>query len=274
MSDVANNLWLLLVEVWPVAVVFAAIALATKRGRIAQALARSKDEFLTNVLLFAFNALVAIPLCLAPIILLEAGLRSVRLVSEEAWVDVPYAITVALAILVIDFTAYWRHRFEHSRDMWRFHATHHADTAMHWLSVQRKHPVARLLAYFTDLTLAWFLGLPVFALIAASVLRSWWGYFLHADVPWTLGVAGRYMMSPAAHRLHHIRDEELMGHNYGNTVTLWDKLFGTYLDPAPFVNCETGIEEGTRGFLGELARPFERRYRKSVPLNPTETKAA
>ncbi len=51
-----------------------------------------------------------------------------------------------------------------------------------------------------------------------------------------------------------------MGANYGNTVTLWDKLFGTYTDPAPYVNCETGIAEGTRDFLGELARPFEARY--------------
>ncbi|MEM6828389.1 MAG: sterol desaturase family protein [Pseudomonadota bacterium] len=272
MGDVSSNLWSVLVEIWPMAVVFIALALATKRERIIQAIKRSKDEAVTNILLFAFNALIAIPLCLAPVLILEATLRSVRLVSEEAWVGVPHAVTIFLAILVIDFTAYWRHRFEHSRGMWRFHATHHADTAMHWLSVQRKHPVARLLAFFMDLTLAWFIGLPVIAIIAAGILRSWWGYFLHADVPWTLGAAGSFLMSPAAHRLHHIRDEELMGHNYGNTVTLWDKLFGTYLDPAPYVNCETGIEEGTRGFLGELARPFEKRYRTSKALESTEAK--
>ena len=59
-----------------------------------------------------------------------------------------------------------------------------------------------------------------------------------------------------------------MGANYGNTVTLWDRRFGTYRDPAPHLNCETGIAEGTRGFLGELGRPFEGRYwkRESAPL--------
>jgi sterol desaturase/sphingolipid hydroxylase (fatty acid hydroxylase superfamily) len=53
-----------------------------------------------------------------------------------------------------------------------------------------------------------------------------------------------------------------MGSNYGNTIALWDQLFGTYVDPAPYINCETGIAEGTRDFLGELARPLEKRYRR------------
>jgi hypothetical protein len=27
------------------------------------------------------------------------------------------------------------------------------------------------------------------------------GYFIHADLPWTLGLMGKVLMSPAAHRL-------------------------------------------------------------------------
>jgi sterol desaturase/sphingolipid hydroxylase (fatty acid hydroxylase superfamily) len=106
------------------------------------------------------------------------------------------------------------------------------------------------------------LGLPYGAIAVAFLVRAWWGYFIHADVPWTLGPLGKVLISPAAHRLHHIRDEALMGANYGNTVTLWDKLFGTYVDPAPYLGCETGIAEGTRDFWGELVRPFEARYWK------------
>jgi sterol desaturase/sphingolipid hydroxylase (fatty acid hydroxylase superfamily) len=85
-----------------------------------------------------------------------------------------------------------------------------------------------------------------------------------------LGISGKVFISPAAHRLHHIRDEELMGSNYGNMLTLWDKVFGTYVDPAPFVNCETGIAEGTRDALGELARPFEARYWRKPEAEPAE----
>ena len=32
------------------------------------------------------------------------------------------------------------------------------------------------------------------------------------------------------------------------------------VDPKPYINCETGIAEGTRGVWGELKRPWEARY--------------
>ena len=92
----------------------------------------------------------------------------------------------------------------------------------------------------------------------AAVIRSWWGFFIHADLPWTLGPLGKVLMSPAAHRLHHIDDLVLCGANYGNTLTLWDRLFGTYVDPQPYLNCATGVCGGSRGLVGELARPFVR----------------
>ena len=107
------------------------------------------------------------------------------------------------------------------------------------------------------------LGFPAWSIVAAQLARSWWGYFIHSDVPWTLGPLGEILISPAAHRLHHIRDEKLMGSNYGNMLTLWDRLFGTWRDPAPHLKCATGIAEGTRGVWGELARPWEARYRRT-----------
>ena len=47
-------------------------------------------------------------------------------------------------------------------------------------------------------------------------------------------------------------------------MTLWDKLFATWCNPKPYLNCETGIEEGTRGIWGELKRPWEARYREAA----------
>ena len=168
--------------------------------------------------------------------------------------------------------AYWRHRIEHQPGLWRFHATHHADEELHWLSVLRKHPVSKFLEMLVDSLPVLLLGFPAWSILAAQLIRSWWGYFIHADVPWTLGMAGRWLISPAAHRLHHIRDETLMGSNYGNMLTLWDRLFGTWRDPAPHLHCATGIAEGTRGLWGELKRPWEARYRQ--PAEQREEAAA
>jgi sterol desaturase/sphingolipid hydroxylase (fatty acid hydroxylase superfamily) len=244
----------------PVIAVFAALALLTKRRRILVAFRKARVEGTTNLGLLLINSVL-----LAPFFAIPMGAVHNALGGPDgwgdAWMQMPLWLSFAIAILLLDFTAYWRHRLEHDRALWRFHATHHADTAMHWLSVQRKHPVAKLLSLLVDGLPLIVLGCPIAVVAAAYLARSWWGYFTHADVPWTLGPLGKVLISPAAHRLHHIRDETLMGANYANTFAFIDRAFGTWRDPAPHLNCETGIAEGTRGLLGEIARPFEARYR-------------
>lgn len=243
----------------PLALIFAAIAIGTKREAVKDALVRARPEIVTNLGLWLTNAAIVVPLIGVPIMTGTSLIpRAEALVPF--WEGLPGVISVIAAILLIDFTAYWRHRVEHIKVLWPVHAVHHADEAMNWLSVRRKHPLGEAFSMLCDNLVVIALGLPFWAIAAALLLRAWWGYFIHADVPWTLGPLGKVLISPAAHRLHHIRDEALMGTNFGNTVVLWDWVFGTWLDPAPYVNCETGIAEGTRDFVGELARPFEARY--------------
>lgn len=260
-------------DVVPLAVLFGALAYVTKRGALLAALKRARPEIVTNLVLLLVNAVVVVPLIAVPILTGHALLpRPDGLVSF--WEGLPAAIPVITAIVLLEFAAYWRHRLEHVRVLWPVHATHHADEAMNWLSVRRKHPLGEALSAVIDTLPVVLLGLPYWAIAVALLIRGWWGYFIHADVPWTLGIFGKALISPAAHRLHHIRDEALMGSNYGNMLTLWDKVFGTYVDPAPYVNCETGIAEGTRDALGELARPFEARYwRKAEAQQPAEQPA-
>ena len=246
----------------PAAALFALLALVTKGRDIVATLRGVRSEAVTNVLIFFFNAGLLL-LFFNPAVAAVSSAFDRSRPMAGFWSQLPEVLVVVIAIVVIDLVAYWRHRAEHSRLLWRIHATHHADTQLHWMSVHRKHPLGKLLSVFVDNALVLAIGVPAWAILAAALVRTWWGYFTHADLPWTLGVFGKVMLSPAAHRLHHIRDEELMGSNYGNTVAVWDLLFGTYRDPSPHLNCETGIEEGTRGFLGELVRPWDKRYRQA-----------
>lgn len=250
----------------PVALAFGLLALATKRTAVIQAFKRCHRESATNLGLVLVNYILLAPIMLVPVLAVRAALP----VPEGAaalWGDIPTVVALGAAIALIELAAYWRHRAEHNPELWRFHATHHADEQLHWLSVLRKHPVSKFFELLVDSLPVLLLGFPAWSVVAAQLLRSWWGYFIHADVPWTLGPLGNVLMSPAAHRLHHIRDETLMGSNYGNMLTLWDWLFGTWRDPAPHLNCATGIAEGTRGVWGELARPWEARYRSPAPVD-------
>lgn len=259
-------------NVAPLAVLFGALALATKRDALIAHLRRARPEIVTNLVLLLVNAVVIVPLIAVPILTGHSLLPRLEALVNF-WEAMPPAVPVIAAIVLMEFAAYWRHRLEHIRALWPIHATHHADEAMNWLSVRRKHPGGEALALVIDNLLVILLGLPFWAIGVGLLLRSWWGYFIHADVPWTLGIFGKVFISPAAHRLHHIRDEQLMGSNFGNMLTLWDKVFGTYVDPAPYVNCETGIAEGTRDAWGELARPFEARYWRKADAEPAQQPA-
>jgi sterol desaturase/sphingolipid hydroxylase (fatty acid hydroxylase superfamily) len=263
--DVAGTLW-------PVACVFVMLALLTKRAAIAQAARESRRDVATNIGLVILNYIVLAPLMVVPVL----AVREVVPVSQSLaalWLGLPELPVLMFAILLIEFAAYWRHRFEHLPEIWRFHATHHADEHLNWFSVLRKHPMSKFFELLVDTLPVVVLGLPAWCIVGAQLIRSWWSYFNHADVPWTLGFAGRCLISPAAHRLHHIRDEALMGSNYGNMLTIWDKLFGTWRDPALHLGCATGIAEGPRGVWGELARPWEARYRNRRDV-PREEMAA
>lgn len=249
---------------WPVALVFVLLALVTKRAELSGAVQRGWRESATNLGLVIVNYIILAPIMAAPVLAVRE-VMPVMPVAGEIWRTVPEILLLMLAIALIELTSYWRHRLEHQPGIWRFHATHHADEALHWLSLLRKHPVSKLMEMLLDTVPVLLLGLPAWTIVGAQLIRSWWGYFIHADVPWTLGPAGRWLISPAAHRLHHIRDETLMGSNYGNMLTIWDRVFGTWRDPSPHLGCATGIAEGTRGVWGELARPWEARYRQPDP---------
>lgn len=260
--------------IWPIAIIFALLALVTKRRRIVDAVKRTRGEFTTNLGMVVINTIVLAPLFTLSSSTVHGWLGTLPALVEF-WASTNNLWSLIAALLALEFAAYWRHRLEHTKWFWLVHATHHADEQMSWFTLLRKHPFGHLLSAVVDGIFAILLGLPIGIVVLASVMRSWWGFFTHADVPWTLGIVGEFMISPAAHRLHHIRHEELMGSNYSNTFTLWDRLFGTYVDPRPYLNCETGIAEGTRGIFGELARPFERRYwSRSQPTQTADPKAS
>lgn len=255
-AALGKTAWDMLLTLVPLAAFFGALALVVKRGVIMESLRRTRGETETNLALVAFNY-VLLATFFTGVAAWWEGSASAIAVLGDFWASANPILVFIVTMLVGEFVVYWRHRIEHLPILWPMHAVHHSDEAMTWLALLRKHPLGYLLALFVDTAPLLLLGLPVWAIAACAVVRSGWGYAIHADVPWTLGPLGKWIISPAAHRLHHIDDIELCGSNYGGVLTLWDRLFGTYIDPAPYLNCRTGVDGGSRGFLGEVARPFQ-----------------
>ncbi len=153
---------------------------------------------------------------------------------------------VALAFLFwlpSDFALYWMHRFYHRWSViWPLHAVHHSAEVMTPFTTYRQHPLSLVLtdagvavfvglcqglllgAVSEDLAMAEIAGINLFIVLANAGLAA-----LHHSHVWlSYGpVLERIVISPAQHQIHHSTDPAHYGRNLGNSLALWDWMFGT-----------------------------------------------
>jgi len=189
-----------------------------------------------------------------------------QLETPHLWASIGPAATVFTTIFVGDFLGYWRHRIQHSRWLWPAHAIHHSDTRLTWFSLERMHPVDRL-GSAVDTIILGALGFPIWALGANVMVRHFYGYLIHADVPWTLGPLRWVFNSPAMHRWHHARNVEGSGSNFATVFSVFDRAFGTLHDPG-VCDAPLGVREDMgRGAIGQYLYPF-REWRAALRRRP------
>jgi len=144
----------------------------------------------------------------------------------------PLAVQMLLALVVGELPGYTVHRFQHEWDgLWRFHATHHSAPRLYWLNAGRFHPVDTLLTFVPSYGLLVLCGCPVEVLALFTLVTAIHGIFQHANVQLRLGVLNHFFSMAELHRWHHSKTMEEANHNYGQTVILWDTLFGTRFLP-------------------------------------------
>jgi sterol desaturase/sphingolipid hydroxylase (fatty acid hydroxylase superfamily) len=236
---------------------FLALALIIRRRQLIADISRVAAETRLNIMLIAVNVVAAGPL----IAIVSVGLS--KLITDHnlalpaaVWTSVPATIAIFAAVFIGDFVGYWRHRLEHSRLLWPSHAVHHSDTQMTWLSLERFHPINRLTTFAIDSAALAMTGLPPYAIVASGLVRHYYGYFIHSDLPLTYGALGRIFVSPAMHRWHHALDERAMNKNFATVFSVFDQAFGTFYLPGP-CRVPLGVSEPMgRGLIAQLVYPF------------------
>jgi sterol desaturase/sphingolipid hydroxylase (fatty acid hydroxylase superfamily) len=220
-----------------------------------------------------FYALLVVPL----IVLLGAGFSGL-LARLEPWLvlprmpGVPAWCFVALAVLGIDAVDWLTHLANHRLNaLWRLHAVHHSQEELSILTTYRAHPlvhVSFLLSAVPILAVEANTATPAVVLTVYACL----GALPHANVRWTYGPAGRIMISPAYHRIHHSATGRL-DINLGTVFAIWDTMSRRAVFPARAAADRTVIETGLSGrpvpveqagsrprlgrtMLSQLAEPF------------------
>ncbi len=153
-----------------------------------------------------------------------------------------------LTFLAYEFAYYCDHYAKHKIPfLWAFHQTHHSAESLTPLTVFRVHPVDTLIflniiALLTGLAYGgffWAAGQEMnpYAIGAANVLTVLFLFLLaqlqHSQFWIPLrGVAGRLVLSPAHHQLHHSLDPAHHDCNLGSCLAVFDWVFGTlYIPP-------------------------------------------
>ena len=143
-------------------------------------------------------------------------------------------VTFLLYVVILDFSEYWRHRFQHRFEWWwALHSLHHAQRQMTFWTDDRNHLLDDLIAGFWFAGVAVLIGVPPGQFPLLVLLMRVMESLSHANVRLDFGPLGRVVVSPHFHRLHHALDHDegigarAHGVNFGVLLPVWDILFGT-----------------------------------------------
>ncbi len=146
--------------------------------------------------------------------------------------DMPLPCQLFLTLLGIDFTLYWIHRALHAPLLWPTHRWHHSPTEMYWLAGLRASFPHNFLFVANSLVWAVAMRVPpewVAKGTAAAILSNNW---MHTNVRLNARWLERALITPRAHALHHSKNPAHHHGNFGAFLSVWDHLFGTYVDPS------------------------------------------
>jgi len=138
---------------------------------------------------------------------------------------------VLIALFILDFFGYLRHRLMHSKYLWPFHSIHHSSRQIDWLSTERNHPINFLI--IVTLNLIAIIAVFDFLYVAtlSVLIRRSYGFFVHSNIKVCYGLLDYVFVSPLFHRWHHTDVKEGEGKNFAIMFSFIDVLFGSYRLP-------------------------------------------
>ena len=133
-----------------------------------------------------------------------------------------------LCIISIDFCRYIAHWVAHeNRFWWATHVTHHNSEKYNWSVSFRLGWTQHIkIVFFIPVALMGFDPVMFFICHQIEVLYQFW---IHTEYIKKLPAPIEYIfVTPSHHRVHHGRNAQYLDRNYGSTLVIWDRMFGTF----------------------------------------------
>ena len=145
----------------------------------------------------------------------------------------PSVIALVVGIVALDLVIYLQHVMFHAVPiLWRLHMVHHADLDYDLTTGLRFHPVEIVLSMILKITIIVALGPPVAAVLSFEIILNGMAMFNHGNIKLPLSVdrlLRLFAVTPDMHRVHHSVIIRETNSNFGFNLSIWDRLFETYI---------------------------------------------
>jgi sterol desaturase/sphingolipid hydroxylase (fatty acid hydroxylase superfamily) len=195
--------------------------------------------------------------------------------APTAWpVWIVMTLATLLELLAYEFAYWYVHYLCHKIPvLWEFHKVHHSAEVLTVMTEMRQHPV-EIIAVVNGISLTTGLvfgvmtyvfgpGIGALTLFNANIVLMLflvtYGHLRHTHV-WIAftGLAGKILVSPAHHQIHHSTNPKHYDKNLGFALSVWDWAFGTLYVPSKTSEVEAfGVTERHEDFH-TIARVFYR----------------
>ncbi len=176
------------------------------------------------------------------------------------------------SFILLDFGEYVYHIIMHKVKMlWIFHVIHHSDNVVDISTTLREHPMETLARLSFTLLWVFLSGTLFWALIVRQTIQIFTTLFAHINyrLPQKIdNIVGLVFITPNLHHVHHHYKQPYTDCNYGDVLSIWDRLFGTF-KKLPNINIEYGIDtfenkNKSNSSISLLAHPFQKKHSTSI----------
>ena len=150
----------------------------------------------------------------------------------------PIWLELLISIVVLDFIAQYgvHYLLHHVKWMWRLHIVHHSDKNVDATTGTRHHPLDFIIRESFALVAVVIMGMPIAFYVFYRILSVLFTYFTHANISlpiWLDKGLSYLIVTPNMHKFHHHFQLPWTDSNYGNMLSIWDRIFGTFVYENP-----------------------------------------
>ena len=180
--------------------------------------------------------------------------------------SLPFWLEIVAVVLILDFAIWLQHLITHKVPiLWRLHRVHHADVDMDVTTAIRFHPVEIALSMLLKIGLVYLLGPAAIAVVLFEIILNGTAMFNHSNLAlpaWLDKPLRKVLVTPDMHRVHHSAHRHEHDSNYGFSLSIWDRMFGTYI-----AQPEAGHDDMQVGLRWQDDRPSRLGWSLALPFS-------